>query len=373
MSRLTTGRPEGLQLRSAAGYSLAEFLIAMGILTVMMGATMGGLADVMKGNDAVLQMTGMNASLRTGMDFVVRDLLQVGSGLPSGHVVTVPNGNGATPVRLPGPPGTAFALPAGSATLAAVIPGAGLGPKLNGVDTDVLTVLMVDNAFLNVGTTAVASTSVVVAAGVDLAAGADRVLPGQLMLIMKGSQNTLVEVTAVDAAARQLTFADGDALNLNQSGAEFGNLAALNAAAPANSPANTTLSRVRMITYYVDATADPQHPRLVRRVNNGDALVFDNKGGTAVALDVENLQFTYDINNGTNNPGNVEMNAADLDVGGACAPLTCAATQIRKVNVALSSRSANAGNTTLRTFRNTLQSQVSLRGMSFIDEYRSSF
>jgi hypothetical protein len=255
----------------------------------------------------------------------------------------------------------------------AVIPGAGRGPKINGVDTDVLTVLMADNTFLNVGTTAVSSTSVVVAAGVDIATGADRVQPGQLMLIMKGSFNTLVEVTKVEIAARRLTFADGDALNLNQSAAAFGNLAALNAASPANSPASTSLSRVRMITYYLDAKTVPQHPRLVRRINNGDPLTFDNKTGTAVALDIENLQFSFDISNGTSNPGNVEMDDTDQGTGGACAPLACAPTQIRKVNIAIDARSTNAVNSTLRSFRNGLQSQVSLRGMSFIDEYRSSF
>jgi hypothetical protein len=362
-----------VRVASAAGYSLAEFLIAMGILTVVMGATMGGLADVVKGNDAVLQLTGMNASLRGGMDFLVRDLLQTGSGLPSGHTITIPNGNGATPVRLPGPPDSAFTLPAGSSTIAAVIPGAGLGPEINGAATDVVTVLMADNTFLNVGTTAVGATFVDVAAGVDLAAGPDRVIPGQLMMVVKGAFTTLVEVTAVNVAGRRLTFANGDSLNLNQSGAASGNLAALNAAEPANSPANTSLSRVRMITYYLDADTDSRHPRLVRRVNNGDAQLFDNTKGTAVALDIENLQFTYDISNGTNNPGNVEMDAVDQDVAGACAPVACSATQIRKVNVHLAGRSANAGNSGLQVYRNSLQSQVSLRDMAFVDEYRSSF
>ena len=360
-------------LTSAAGYSLAEFLVSMGVLTIVMGATMGGLADVVKGNDAVLQLTAMNASLRTGMDFLVRDLLQVGSGLPSGHAIAIPSGGGATAVRLPGPPGTNFTLPAGSTTIPAIWPGAATGPTINGTTTDVLTVLMADNTFLNVGTTAVTSTSVTVPASVNLSAGADRVTPGQLMMIMKGSFTTLVSVTAVDTGSRRLTFAAGDALNLNQPGATSGNLAALNAAAPANSPAATSLSRVRMITYYIDATTDASHPRLVRRVNNGDPLVFDNTSGTAVALDAENLQFTYDVSNGTTNPGNVEMTAADLDVGGACAPTACAVTQIRKVNVLLGNRSANAANKNLRVFRNALQSQVALRGMAFIDKYRSSF
>jgi hypothetical protein len=366
-------RRHGRRLASAAGYSLAEFVIAMGILTVMIGATLGGLSDVMKGNDTVLQLTGMNASLRVGIDFMVRDLLQTGSGLPSGHTITIPNGNGATPVRIPGPPGTDFTLPADSATIAAVIPGAGLGPTINGTATDVITVLMADNTFLNVGTTAVGATFVDVEAGIDLAAGADRVVPGQLIMIVKGTLTTLVEVTGVNAADRRLTFAAGDSLNLNQPAAAAGNLAALNNAVPANSPANTSLTRIRMITYYIDAETDPRHPRLVRRVNNGDALEFDNTNGTAVAFDIENLQFSYDISNGTNNPGNVEMGDADLGAGGACAPAACAATQVRKVNVHLGGRSANAANPALRVYRNSLQSQVSLRDMAFVDEYRSSF
>jgi hypothetical protein len=369
----TTRRSVRGTLTAEAGFSLAEFMVSMGILTVVMGATMGGLADVMKGNDAVLQMTGMNTSLRGGMDLIVRDLLQVGSGLPPGHVVSIPHGAGSTRVKLPGPPDTVFLTPVGAQTLGAVIPGPGLGPTINGVPTDVLTVMMADNTFLNIGTTAVGSTFVDVAAGPNLAAGADRVSNGQLMMIMKGGFATLVEVTNVDVGSRRLTFANADALNLNQTGAAAGNLAALNAAAPVNSAANTNISRVRMITYYLDAKIDPKHPRLVRRINNGDPLAFDNTSGTAVALDMENLQFTFDISNGVNNPGNVEMTAADQGLGGACAPSACAATQIRKVNVMLTGRSANAVNTTMRTFRNTLQSQISLRGMAFVDEYRSTF
>jgi hypothetical protein len=358
---------------SEAGYSLAELLVSMGIMTVIMGATMGGLADVVKGNDIVLQVTSMNNSLRGGMDIIVRDLLQVGSGLPPGHTVSIPSGVGSTRVKLPGPPDTAFLTPVGAVVLGAVIPGAGQGPTINGVPTDTLTVLMTDNTFLNVGTTAVGSTYVDIAAGPNLTAGADRVTPGQLMLVMKGALTTLVEVTNVNGDTRRLTFANGDALNLNQSGAAAGNLAALNTAAPANSPANTNVSRVRMVTYYLDAKIDPKHPRLVRRINNGSATAFDNSSGTAVAIDIENLQLTYDISNGTNNPGNVEMTAGDQAAGGACGATACAATQIRKVNVLLAARSANAANPSALVYRNVLQSQVSLRGMAFVDEYRSSY
>lgn len=366
-------QPDRRRSASDAGFSLAEFMVSMGVLTVVMGATMGGLSDVIKGNDAVLQMTTMNSSLRAGMDLIVRDLLQVGSGLPPGHAITIPNGTGAGRVKIPGPPGTGFQTDVGATTIGAVIPQPGRGPKINGVDTDVITVMMADNTFLNVATTAVGSNFVTVATGVDLEAGADRVAPGQLMMIMKGSLAVLAEVTSVDLVARRLNFADGDSLNLNQSGAASGNLPALNAAEPANSPAHTNVSRVRMITYYLDADTDAKHPRLTRRVNNGDPMYFDNSLGTAVAMDVENLQFTFDISNGLTNPGNVEMTALDRTAAGACNPSACAATQIRKVNVMLTGRSSNAVNTNLRSFRNTLQSQVSLRGMAFVDEYRSTF
>lgn len=358
------------RLVSTAGYSLIELLISMGLLTVIMGATLGGLANVIKGNEIVMMIATRNNSLRAGLDLMVRDFLQVGSGLPASHAVSIPNGDGSVPVRIPGPPGSAFLTAVGDLTLPAVIPMAGVGPTVNGIQTDVISVLMADNAFMTIGLTAVASSSVVIAAGPDLGAGPDRVTPGQLMLISKGSFNTLVQVTAVDVDARQLTFADGDSLRLNQSGAAAGTLAALNAEEPVDSAAATLISRVRMITYYLDATVDPAHPRLVRRINNGDPLVFNNSLGTAVALDTVDLQFTYDISNGTGNPGNVQMVAADLNGGGACTPNPCAMTQIRKVSVRLTAQSQTPSATQAAHLLNTLESQVSLRSMAFVDRYQ---
>ncbi len=354
---------------SAAGYSLLELLVSMGLLTVIMGITLGGLANVMKGNEIVVMISTMNNSARIGLDLMVRDLLQVGSGLPASHSVSIPNGDGSLQVRLPGPPGAAFLTTAGDTTLPAVIPQAGMGPMIDGVTTDVLTVLMADNAFLDVALDAVTDTSVVVAAGPDIGAGPDRVTPSQLMLISKGSVNTLVQVTAVDLDTRTLTFANGDSLRLNQTGAAAGNLVALNAEEPANSAAATRISRVRMITYYLDVSVDPLHPRLVRRINNGDPLTYDNALGTSVGNDLVDLQFTYDISNGTGNPGGVQMVALDLTAGGACAPNPCGTTQIRKVNIQLTSRSQNPTAESGYLLR-ALESQVSLRSMAFVDRYR---
>lgn len=365
-----TSRFQSLPRSSASGYTLIELLISMGILGVVMAATMGGLVSATKANEAVLNVSTMNTSIRAGMDLLIRDMLQVGSGLPPGHVIEIPNGSGSTQVRVPGPPTTNWVLPTGTLNMPAVMPFPGGGPTINGTPTDVLAVLMADNSFVDQSITAITATSVTIAAGPNITTGPDRVTAGQLMMVSKGSVTTLVEVTTVDYASRKLNFAAGDALNLNQPSAANGNLNDLNNSAPANTPSVTRVSRVRMITYYLDATTDPKHPRLVRRVNNGDPLTFDNSSGNAVALDAENLQFSFDVVNGTTNPSGVRMTAADKTTSGACNPNACAEQQIRKVNVSLTGRSRAVG-TSDRVFRNTLATQVSFRGMAFVDEYQA--
>ena len=89
-----------------------------------------------------------------------------------------------------------------------------------------------------------------------------------------------------------------------------------------------------------------------------------------MALDTIDLQFAYDIVNGTGNPGDVEMMSADLIGTGACTPNPCGRTQIRKVNVSLTGRRRTRCRRGLVFLRNTLESQVSLRGMAFVDQYR---
>jgi len=218
-----------------------------------------------------------------------------------------------------------------------------------------------------------------------------------LMMLQKGSYAILLQVTGVDVAAGRISFANGtDSLNLNRHGAPSGSMGlpcqaggcaalplptGLTASAPSpdialpNPPTipqpknlTTTATRIRMISYYIDTT-DPVHPRLVRRVNNGDPFTFDNTSGSTVAFDIDNLQISYDIANAASNPANVRFVAADYTIAGACAPDKCSVNQIRKVNITLSARSRDVFSVTKKYFHNALTSQVSLRGMAFINEY----
>ena len=131
---------------------------------------------------------------------------------------------------------------------------------------------------------------------------------------------------------------------------------------------STTATRVRMISYYIDNT-DTLHPRLVRRINNGSPTVFDNTSGTTVAFDVDKLQISYDLADNATNPSYVKFNAADLAGGGACGVPACSVNQVRKINVTLGTRSRKPFSVSGRYFHNQLTTQISLRGMAFVNEY----
>jgi type II secretory pathway pseudopilin PulG len=377
-----------LQPRPASGesgFSLIELLISTGIMTLIMGVTMNAMMQAMRANEMATMLTSMNANLRTGMDLIVRDLLQTGQDLPVGRVIMIPSGAGAATIKLPGPPSTSFDVPAGTTELSAVIPGPGAGHTVNGRATDIITILASDSSFSNVDLDNLSDTTMqvklpcvapAVCNGINVTdGGADDLVAGQLIMLVKGSLSTLVQITGL--SGQTATFANGDSLGLNQATAD-GSLRALNLSAPSltTSPAaardQTQASRIRMITYYIDATTNPRRPALVRRMNNGHPTQFDNNLGTVVAFDVENMIISYDIANGATNPANVRMIAADLTAGGACAPDPCSPNQIRKVNVTLTGRSNARFRTTQSYLHNALSSQISLRSLSFVDKYTNT-
>ena len=361
--------------RPEAGFTLMEVMVTMAITLIIMAGTMKAMDDAMRASETAQLVTSMNRGLRTAIDIMVRDLLQVGQGLPAGHVIQVPQGGSATAIRLPGAPGTNLTYDTNATEIAAVIPGPGIGPTIDGVATDIITTLAVDSALDSIQLTALTNTRMTVATGIALSgSGPDVIRPGDLFMLVKGTTSTLVQVTSVVVSSRRVNFVAGDSLNLNQLSATTGTVAALRATAPTDNPSPTyiptTASRVRMISYYIDATTEPSRPRLVRRINNGSATTYDNSLGTAVAFDVENLQFSFDLVDGVTNPANVKMNAADTAGTGACAPNPCNPNQIRKVNILLSGRSRKVLRTTKQFVRNTLNTQVSLRSLAFVDRYR---
>jgi prepilin-type N-terminal cleavage/methylation domain-containing protein len=362
--------------RDEAGFTLMEMMVTMAITLVILAGTMKAMSDAMRSNETAQLTTSMNRGLRTSADIMVRDLLQVGQGMPAGHVIQIPQGGPVTAIKLPAAPGTMRAYDSTATEISAVIPGPGLGPTVNGVPTDLITTLAIDSAFDTVKLTALTTTSMTVDPSVTITGtGPNVIRPGDLLMLVKGTTSTLVEVTSL-TGQYQINFAAGDSLNLNQvgDGTSTGTVQALLNTNPPDvvSPTfiPTTTSRVRMISYYLDATTEPARPRLDRRMNNGSSTTYDNTLGTAVAFDVENLQFSFDLVDGVANPANVKMNANDLSGIGACSPNACNPNQIRKVNITVSGRSRVPMKTTNQFFRNTVDTQVSFRSLSFVDRYK---
>jgi prepilin-type N-terminal cleavage/methylation domain-containing protein len=371
--------------RSCRGFSVLELIITMAIFSLVMGGVFATMTSAMRANEAVKLTTQMNHNLRVAMDLVVRDMTQVGQGLPLGRVVGIPTGPGAQPVRRPGPADPINTpdviveeFDPNLVALSAVTAGPGMGPIIDTLPTDLITTLSADNAFEDVELTALTDTSMTVSPDLDITddpdIAGDNIRVGDLIMFTKQSHSTLKYVTAV-AAGNVVQFDNGDPLNLNQLGAAvIGTLAHYVAEAPADvatcPPAPrpctfmvvpTRATRIRMISYYMEDPANGPGFRLMRRINA--------RPPTAVATSLEGFTITYDVVDDLANPTNVPMNAADLAGAGMCAPVPCSTDQVRKVNVWLRGRSADRHQQTGQFFRNTLTSQVSLRSLALVDRY----
>jgi hypothetical protein len=322
-------------------------------------------------------------------------MLQVGQGLPVGRRIGIPNGAGANRIARPGP--AAAGACAGAVlfpdepSLPALTVGPDLGPAVNGQCTDVVTTVAADggnNLALNVTSIAADGTSLTILPptagrtdGGDISdvpdVDGDNLRAGDLLMVAKGSTSVLMQITAVAGQAVTFGAGAGDPLGLNQFDVPTGMQGTINRLKaegnvdadapvlvngnPTPSP-NTTATRIRMVTYFINTAIDPANPRLMRVVNGGAA--------NTVAFGIQAIRLTYDLADGVVNPSGARMTDADLNTtAGACAPSTCSENQIRKVNVVLAMRSSQRSTHTNDFYRNTLFTQVSLRNLAFVDRY----
>ena len=132
-------------MRKEQGFSTVEVLISAVITIVLLGGTMSSFNRGAGLSEDSRLMADLEQNLRTGINFAVQDFLTAGWGIPTGGI-PIPSGNGAVAVKRPGPPGTAYTFD--DEVIAAVNPGAGLGPASTGQATDMVNILYADNALL---------------------------------------------------------------------------------------------------------------------------------------------------------------------------------------------------------------------------------
>jgi type II secretory pathway pseudopilin PulG len=376
--------------RRLAGFTLVELMIAMSVTMVLLYAAMRAFKDASQSSRQISLASDMTDNLRAGLNYIQQDLIQAGTGIPTPGIPIPYTSNGTGTCNagvvlnrpsLPG--GTTF--PKCNAVLPAISPGQAMGPLITSPDatagnpsnpasfTDEITMLYADNSSgldakpVNqpvvgtnpgcAGTIAVNGQSLtfdpVCVNMANITASGAQIQPGDLIMFSNTLGNALQLVTS--ASGNTLNFASGDAFGLNGRTDPSGTVLQLRNAGcttSANCWPPTTVTRIWMISYYLDNVVDATHVRLIRRVNFNP--------GNPVGETLENMQFAYNFVDGVNNP----VNQSSVPAGNTEA-------QIRSVGISLGARSNNLareGNKSLYT-RQNLSSQVSLRSMAYVNEY----
>jgi hypothetical protein len=189
-------------------------------------------------------------------------------------------------------------------------------------------------------------------------------------LILFTNQNGTALEYVTGVAGQTITFGAGDPAGLNQTGKPNGTVANLANAGGGFPP--TTIQRVWMVSYYIDSTTNASKPQLVRQVNYPayPTVAAATNPPQQIGDCIENLAFSYDITNSTAPVGSYTIGPGDAPT--PFAPDTPG--QFRAVNVFLAGRSEYPylGSTMPQYFRNNLSTQVSLRSMSFQNQFQTS-
>jgi prepilin-type N-terminal cleavage/methylation domain-containing protein len=377
-------------MKRQKGFTLVEMMVSTAILILTVGAAVTALVQAQRATQGITLLAATQQNLRAGMHFLVRDLTQAGAGIPQGGV-TIPNN--ASSVSNLNRPGTIpqIIFPNTYNVLPPIIPGNALGQlatsvnpttlaTITGYNTDIINIMYADNVLQDVngnylntypivqsGTVPacaglITSSSVTMASNCFAMPGTAQTVPvavGNLMMFTGGTGNALGYVTAV--AGPVISFGSGDPANLNATGAANGTLAKLIAAG-----GPITMTRVWMITYYIDVVTNPSRPQLIRQVNWPGYPASGAANPPGVLADViEDLQLTYDISNSTAAAGSYPNGAGNAQT--PIAPDT--ASQIRAINIYLAARSETPYVATQQFFRNNLATQVCVRSLAFVPPF----
>jgi type II secretory pathway pseudopilin PulG len=378
-------------MKREAGYSLMELLVATALMLIIVGTLMKTLSDAAYANEGVTLLANSQENLRAAMNYMVKDIIEAGEGLPQGGI-TIPNAAtvlNPTPavasiINRPGPVGGPATFPASYTTLPAITDGFQQGPLavtpnpnvpggiLLGNPTDFITIVYADTSILDVANNTLDSFPVYLApsAGPPASAGcggkilADgssvtfdkacitlptdntQISPGDLIMFTNANGTTLQTVSS--AVGQVVNFLPNDAFGLNATGQPSGTILNIQngVASPGGPYPPTTCTRIWMITYYLN-TANQSRPMLMRQINFQPAQ--------PVAEVIEDLAIAYDINGGLASTGQIAPSSPN---------------SVRKVNLSLGSRSDSAFTRNQAYFRNNLQTQVSVRSLAFFSDFQ---
>jgi len=354
------------------GFTFIELMVSLALGMLIVGAAVKLFSQGVDATWVISQRAEMQQDLRASENLMLKDISLAGAGLTgvAGESIALPSGNGS-PIYGCDQTGTAAGclpiggvnypcIPAGacSPTLYPIMSGYQLGITPPGATipggggTDIITVVYSDTT-LPLG--CYTATFIVPGNEITFTAPAlplpsncvlppgiaypqavnDSVVgltPGDVLLVSTPLGYAVAEVTnvagAVGAAAPGstylVTFADKDALNLNQNG-QTNDLTQVSgfASVPPAGVAGSTASRLLVITYYLQNIADPSGQ------TTGTTILYRQVSGhtaAPVADNIVNMQFTYDTYNAA---GDLLSQLGDPTQGNTVAPNV-----IRKINIA---------------------------------------
>jgi len=346
------------------GFTLLELMVSMALGLIVMAALASLFKTGMNSSMMVTQRAETQQNMRAAIDLMVKDIGMAGAGLPSGGI-QLPNGAGWNGLSKYGCDQTltchvtAFNYPAGN-YMYGIIPGYSNGVESNAVIpaapapaiNDSITSIYCDYnfplfeydvTFVGGGASITLAVDPLYVANPPPAVNAaGGIVKGDLIMLSNSLGTAVGEVT--NTTTNSITFGNLDPLNINQSGAQYNNIAAISGGA------NTVVYRLYAVTYYLTVPAAGQTPRLMRQVNGLTPV--------PVADDIINLQFAYDINNN----GGLDVNQPNpLGLGES-------PNNIQKVNIVVMGQSIiNDGNKSQNMY---LATSVSARSMAFRDRYK---
>ncbi|HLV85680.1 MAG TPA: prepilin-type N-terminal cleavage/methylation domain-containing protein [Candidatus Sulfotelmatobacter sp.] len=369
---------------SRLGFTLLELMVSMALGLIVMAAMASLFKTGLNSAMIVTQRAETQQNMRAAIDLMVKDISLAGAGLPTGGI-QLPTGTGSTASKYAcDQAGTChvpvYTYPTGN-FMYGIIPGYQNGVEANAAIaaapaprfSDSITVVYTDYNFpiweywacfptgANGGSLNVyANTAYSPAPPAINSAGG--IQAGDLIMVSGGGLTAVGEVTTTPTSTG-MTFANLDALNMNQSGATSGNLKAIQSAVGSCTAATPTagtnsvgLYRLYAVTYYINvpagATTVPptQTPRLMRQVNGLTPV--------PVADDIINLQFAFD----SDNAGALDANQPNpLGVGES-------PNNFQKVNIIVMGQSIIQNS---RSSQNMyLATSVSARNMTFRNRYQ---
>ena len=369
---------------SERGFTIVELLISTSVLLLVTGTAMTMFSNSLAVNDSAVQYADANQNLRAGTNLLIRDLMLAGRIIgPEG--IPVPTGNGTVPFARPGAPGAnlTFDLVVDANTtlnLPSISTGYQQGPIINGSRTDIVTIMTVDEFMPIIQTPPAAAGAPASVEGTIAPDGSAVTLPvnspwltgdavndtpairvGDLVLFKSPSGMALQTVTSLDQT--HIYFAQGHAndwFHFNQRNVPQVPVILIKQVQDQVTAwtQKTALLRAVMITYYVDDVTTPGAPRLTRVINH-----FSPQ---ALAGVVEDLDLTYDLVDGVNNPTDVPT----LPFTDAAAGVTYTSNQIRKVNIHVGVRSETTVRPTNDYLRNHISTSVDVRSLASVDRYQ---